>query len=91
MKTADFFYNLPEELIAQHPVEPRDSSRMMVLNKKNGKIEHRYFHDLTEYLNENDCLILNNTRVIPARHSHTLFSICFKSKNSTIAPVVRVP
>ena len=67
MKTSDFFYELPQELIAQTPVEPRDSSRLMVLNKENGKIEHRIFRDLTEYLNEGDCLILNNTRVIPAR------------------------
>ncbi len=67
MKTSDFYYNLPEELIAQTPVEPRNSSRMMVLNKKSGKIEHKHFYNLIEYLNENDCLILNNTRVIPAR------------------------
>lgn len=67
MKTSDFFYNLPEELIAQTPVEPRSSSRMMILNKQNGDIEHKHFYNLTEYLNENDCLILNDTRVIPAR------------------------
>ncbi|MGN1122725.1 MAG: tRNA preQ1(34) S-adenosylmethionine ribosyltransferase-isomerase QueA [Eubacterium sp.] len=67
MKTSDFFYNLPEELIAQTPVEPRNSSRMMLLNKKTGEIGHRIFKDLTDYLNEGDCLILNDTRVIPAR------------------------
>ena len=67
MKTSDFFYELPQELIAQTPVEPRDSSRLMVLNKEDGSIEHRIFRDLTEYLNPGDCLILNNTRVIPAR------------------------
>ncbi len=67
MKTSDFFYNLPEELIAQTPVEPRNSSRMMLLNKKTGEIGHKIFKDLTDYLNEGDCLILNDTRVIPAR------------------------
>ena len=67
MKTSDFFYELPQDLIAQTPVEPRDSSRLMVLNRQNGKIEHRVFSDLCDYLNPGDCLILNNTRVIPAR------------------------
>lgn len=67
MKTSDFYYDLPEELIAQTPVEPRDSSRLMILNKETGEIEHRIFRDLVEYLNPGDCLILNNTRVIPAR------------------------
>lgn len=67
MKTSDFYYDLPQELIAQTPIEPRDASRMMVLNKETGAIEHRIFRDLTEYLTDKDCLILNNTRVIPAR------------------------
>lgn len=67
MKTSDFFYELPQNLIAQTPVEPRDSSRLMILNKENGKVEHKIFHDLIDYLNSNDCLILNDTRVIPAR------------------------
>ena len=67
MKTSDFFYELPQNLIAQTPVEPRDSSRLMILNKENGKVEHKIFHDLIDYLNPNDCLILNDTRVIPAR------------------------
>lgn len=67
MKTSDFFYELPEELIAQTPVEPRNSSRLMILNKNNGEIQHKVFSDLTDYLNENDCLVLNDTRVIPAR------------------------
>ena len=67
MKTSDFFYELPQELIAQTPVEPRDSSRLMVLNKDSGKTQHRIFSDIIEYLNPGDCLILNNTRVIPAR------------------------
>ena len=67
MKTSDFFYELPQELIAQTPAEPRDSSRLMVLHKDNGEIEHKVFSQLTDYLEEGDCLILNNTRVIPAR------------------------
>lgn len=67
MKTSDFFYELPQELIAQTPVEPRDSSRLMVINKETGEVEHRIFRDLIEYLKPNDCLILNDTRVIPAR------------------------
>ncbi len=67
MKTSDFYYELPSELIAQTPVEPRNSSRLMVLNKLNGKIEHRVFGDLIDYLRPDDCLILNDTRVIPAR------------------------
>lgn len=67
MKTSDFFYELPQELIAQTPVEPRDSSRLLVLNKYDGSTEHRIFKNLTDYLNPGDCLILNDTRVIPAR------------------------
>lgn len=67
MKTSDFFYELPQELIAQTPAQPRDSSRLMILDKKTGEIEHKIFSDLIDYLEPNDCLILNDTRVIPAR------------------------
>lgn len=67
MKTSDFFYELPEELIAQTPVEPRNSSRLMVLHRESGEIEHKIFKDLTDCLHAGDCLILNDTRVIPAR------------------------
>jgi S-adenosylmethionine:tRNA ribosyltransferase-isomerase len=67
MKVSDFDFYLPEELIAQHPLEKRDASRLMVLDKKTGNIEHRSFHDVMEYLNEGDTLVLNNTRVMPAR------------------------
>jgi S-adenosylmethionine:tRNA ribosyltransferase-isomerase len=63
----EFDYYLPEELIAQHPIEKRDMSRLMVLDKKTGQIEHRIFMDIADYFNEGDCLVLNNTRVIPAR------------------------
>jgi len=67
MKVSDFDFYLPEELIAQHPLEKRDTSRLMVLDKKTGKIEHKIFKDILDYLNEGDTLILNNTRVMPAR------------------------
>lgn len=67
MNKSDFFYDLPEELIAQHPVEPRDSSRLMVVDKKSGEIQHKHFYDIIDELREGDCLILNNTRVLPAR------------------------
>lgn len=67
MNVKDFYFDLPEELIAQHPIEPRDMSRLMVVDKKTGNIEHRIFRDILEYLNEGDCLVLNNSRVIPAR------------------------
>lgn len=67
MKVSDFYFELPEELIAQYPLEKRDSSRLMVLDKKTGEIEHRKFHDILEYLNKGDTLVLNNTRVLPAR------------------------
>ena len=67
MKTSDFYYDLPEELIAQTPVEPRDSSRMMVCNRNNGKREDRIFRNITEYLRAGDVMVINETRVIPAR------------------------
>ncbi len=67
MNTSDFYYELPKELIAQTPAQPRDSSRLLVLNRKNNKIEHKHFYDIIDYLNEGDCLICNDSRVIPAR------------------------
>ena len=67
MNKSDFFYDLPEELIAQHPMEPRDHSRMMVLSKENNEILHKHFYDVLDYFKTGDCLILNNTRVLPAR------------------------
>ena len=67
MKTSDFYYNLPEELIAQDPLEDRSSSRLLVLDRKTREREHRVFRDLAEFLNPGDCLVVNNTRVIPAR------------------------
>jgi S-adenosylmethionine:tRNA ribosyltransferase-isomerase len=67
MKTSDFDYYLPESFIAQTPLEPRDSSRLLVLNRETGDLEHRIFNQIGEYLNPNDLLVLNQTRVIPAR------------------------
>ncbi len=67
MQTSDFGYNLPESSIAQTPAEPRDSSRLLVLHRDDGKLEHRIFRDVTDYLNAGDLLVLNQTRVIPAR------------------------
>ena len=67
MKRSDFYYDLPKELIAQTPAEPRDSSRLLVMDKKTGAITHRIFRDITEYFKPGDCLILNNTKVLPAR------------------------
>lgn len=67
MKTSDFYYDLPSELIAQTPVEPRDSGRLMILDRNTGKIEHKIFRDLIDYLEPGDAMILNDTRVIPAR------------------------
>lgn len=67
MKVSEFNFYLPEELIAQHPLKERDASRLMVLDKKNGEIEHKTFHDIIDYLNPGDTLVLNNTRVLPAR------------------------
>ncbi len=67
MKRQDFYYELPEELIAQDPLEDRQSSRLLVLDKESGVISHRIFKDITEYLQEGDCLVINDTKVIPAR------------------------
>ncbi|HSN58136.1 MAG TPA: tRNA preQ1(34) S-adenosylmethionine ribosyltransferase-isomerase QueA [Clostridiaceae bacterium] len=67
MKVSDFDFYLPEELIAQHPMEKRDEARLMVLDKKSGNIEHKVFRDVADYLEEGDCLVLNDTRVLPAR------------------------
>ena len=67
MKTDDFDYNLPENLIAQHPLDKRDDSKLMIVDKDNGSIEHKTFHDIINYLSKDDVLVLNNTKVIPAR------------------------
>ncbi len=67
LSTRDFYYNLPEELIAQHPMEQRDTSRLMVLDRKNGSLAHRHFYDIVDYLNPGDVLVINDSKVIPAR------------------------
>lgn len=67
LKTSDFYFDLPEELIAQDPLEDRSSSRMLLLNKNTGEIEHHVFREVIDYLHPGDCLVLNNTKVIPAR------------------------
>jgi len=66
-KTHDFWYDLPEELIAQTPLERRDSSRLLVLNKDSGELQHKHFYDIVDYLQPGDCLVMNNSRVLPAR------------------------
>lgn len=67
MQTKDFYYDLPQELIAQDPLENRSSSRLMVLNKQTGEYKHKVFHDILSYFQKGDCLVLNDTKVIPAR------------------------
>jgi len=67
MKTHDFFYHLPEELIAQTPLEKRDTSRLMVLNRISGEVTHKHFYDILDYRNPGDCLVMNDSRVLPAR------------------------
>ena len=67
LRKSDFYFDLPEELIAQDPLEDRSSSRLLVLNKNTGEVEHHVFKDIVDFLHEGDCLVLNNTKVIPAR------------------------
>ena len=67
MLKSDYFYELPEELIAQTPIEPRDHSRLMVIDRRTGAVQHRHFYDLCEFLRPGDCLVVNDTKVLPAR------------------------
>ena len=67
MKTHDFYYDLPEELIAQTPLEKRDTSRLMLLDRTTGQVQHKHFYDILDYLNPGDCLVMNDSRVLPAR------------------------
>ena len=67
MKTSDFWYDLPEELIAQTPLEQRDTSRLLVLDRVSGKVKHQHFYDIIDYLQPGDCLVMNDSRVLPAR------------------------
>ena len=67
MKTSDFYYDLPQELIAQEPAAKRDHSRLLVIGRHSGKLEHKHFYDILSYLRPGDCLVLNNSKVLPAR------------------------
>ena len=67
LKTSDFFYDLPEELIAQHPADRRDHSRLMHLDRKTGTVTHKHFYDILDHLREGDTLVINDSRVIPGR------------------------
>ena len=67
MKTSDFYYDLPEELIAQTPLQKRDTSRLLVLDRESGQIAHKHFYDILDYLQPGDCLVMNDSRVLPAR------------------------
>ena len=67
MKLTDFYYDLPQELIAQDPLLKRSESRLMVLDRKDNTIEHKHFYDVIDYLNSGDCLVINDTKVLPAR------------------------
>ena len=67
MKTRDFWYDLPEELIAQTPLEQRDTSRLLVLDRETGAVSHKHFYDIPDYLKPGDCLVMNDSRVLPAR------------------------
>ena len=91
MKTSDFYYDLPEELIAQDPLEQRSSSRLMCLNRKTGEVKHEHFTDLPKHLKPGDCLVVNDTKVIPARllgrregHTGTVEVFLLKRKSSDI-------
>ena len=84
MKVTDFNYYLPKELIAQHPVKTRDESRLMVLNTKNRKIEHKIFKDIINYINPGDCLVINNTKVIPARLYGVKINKVAEQKNAQV-------
>ena len=91
MKTSDFYYDLPEELIAQDPLEQRSSSRLMCLNRKTGEVKHEHFTDLPKHLKPGDCLVVNDTKVIPARllgrregHTGTVEVFLLKRKSSDV-------
>ena len=82
MKKSDFYYDLPDELIAQTPVEPRDHSRLMQIDRNTGEIQHKHFYDLLEILQPGDLLVMNDSRVLPARlygENSTSFPICLKA------------
>lgn len=96
MKTSNFDFHLPHELIAQHPLENRSASRLLVLNRKDESIEHKHFSDIIDYLNKGDVLVLNDTRVLPARlfgvkedtHAH-IECLILRHENDTVLCMVR--
>lgn len=90
MKTHDFYYDLPEELIAQDPLEDRSNSRLLVLNRHTGEYEHRIFKDIKEYLKNGDCLVLNNTKVIPARLIGEKINISSSNNKDESTPGARI-
>ena len=92
MKTSDFYYDLPEELIAQDPLEDRSASRLLVLDKKTGEMEHRHFRDILHYLKKGDCLVINDTKVIPARlMGHKVGSLTLNAGVAGGADVILIP
>ncbi|MGN0797766.1 MAG: tRNA preQ1(34) S-adenosylmethionine ribosyltransferase-isomerase QueA [Christensenellales bacterium] len=91
LSTHDFYYDLPKELIAQTPIEPRDSSRMLVYHKEDGSIEHKHFYDLADYLHEGDLLVVNETKVIPARlYASRMSEGASKEKNCEVLLLKRL-
>ncbi len=92
MKTSDFDYSLPLELIAQTPIEPRDQSRLMVLNRSDSSMEHRKFFEITDYLRAGDVLLFNDSRVIPARlNGRKIDSGALPPEDTAIAPLQCIP
>ena len=97
METKDFYYDLPEELIAQTPIEPRDASRLLLMNKETGEVSHHHFRDIPDYLRPGDCLILNDSRVLPARifgekeetGAHVEFLLLTQKENDVWETLVR--
>ena len=84
MLKKDFWYDLPKELIAQEPADPRDAARLMVLDRKNDKILHSVFHELPHYLEKGDLLVVNNSKVLPARLMGTKVSCCCSARSRAI-------
>ena len=87
LKTSDFYYDLPEELIAQTPLEPRDSSRLLVYNRTTGEVFHKHFRDVGDYLKPGDLLVVNTTKVYPARISR-IPSMAAKLKFSSLKGII---
>ncbi len=95
MKTSDFYYDLPPEMIAQTPIQRRDSSRLMTLNRETGAVGHRHFYELPELLRPGDCLILNDSRVLPARllglSQGAVFRVAGRYRYKILIKTVRSP